>query len=888
MPSISQTIPNYILGISEQPDQLKLPGQVTDLNNAYPDVTSGLVKRPGTKLVGTMSAEAGGKWFDIYRDQFEQYMCQVTESGTVKVWRLVEFSSRYFVSVTNTGSGLNNGDYTNISTTGGNGEGMTVNFTVSGGSVTNLEINTFGNGYSKNDNVSIEGFSPARLTITHDNTAGAAVEVTYEGGSPVSYLAHTDPDDIQVLTVNDYTFLANRSKKTAMTSATQATRPNEAFLDLLQIAYNKTYTFRLLGSDGTVIATINSSKTSTGTESEVKAQDILTQLKTAVDGTSYSGSNFSSTVIGNGLYITHSSSFTIDTPEAQLLNVFTGEVENITRLPYQCKHGYVSKVVNSGVDQDDYYVQFKGNLDVDGEGVWEETAKPGLKTTMDQDTMPWQLVRQADSSFKVSPVSWAARDIGDEQTCPRPSFLPQYNSDGTETTGKSINKMLFFRNRLCILSDENIVMSRPGDFFNFWSKTAFTTSGVDPIDLSCSSTTPAVLFDGIEVNTGLVLFTRTQQFMLVTDADILTSSTAKINLLSSYNFLENTRPISIGTTIAFLNDSGTHSRLFEMTRIQREGQPEVLEQSKIISTKFPTGLAHIADSRENSLVLFGTKDPSPDIWGYKYFNRGDQRVQSAWFRWTMSGDILHMCILKDNLFFVVRNKTPDSDPVTYGYTLHKINLQETDNSVEVQGMEKDIRIFLDHRVVIPAADITFDTDSRKSSFTAPIPEYGTYTVYTLEDGKNTGTSATPTVDGTTLTIDGDWSDADLTLGFKYEMNVQLPVIYFSQKQDESYRSDVHASLIIHRMKLDFGPVGVYKTTLRRTGRDDFTQLYDANMLGQYKLGELQIANTKQQTVPIYDRNVNATVELVSDHPSPATLYGMSWEGDYSTRFYQRA
>ena len=75
MPSIQQTIPNYILGISEQPDQLKLPGQVRDLNNAYPDVTSGLVKRPGTKLLGDISADAGGKWFDIYRDNFEQYMC---------------------------------------------------------------------------------------------------------------------------------------------------------------------------------------------------------------------------------------------------------------------------------------------------------------------------------------------------------------------------------------------------------------------------------------------------------------------------------------------------------------------------------------------------------------------------------------------------------------------------------------------------------------------------------------------------------------------------------------------------------------------------------------------------------------------------------------------
>ena len=34
MAGITQQIPNYILGISEQPDELKSPGQVTDLKNA--------------------------------------------------------------------------------------------------------------------------------------------------------------------------------------------------------------------------------------------------------------------------------------------------------------------------------------------------------------------------------------------------------------------------------------------------------------------------------------------------------------------------------------------------------------------------------------------------------------------------------------------------------------------------------------------------------------------------------------------------------------------------------------------------------------------------------------------------------------------------------------
>ena len=49
MPSITQTIPSFTGGLSEQPDQLKFPGQVKDVVNAIPDITRGLYKRPGAK-----------------------------------------------------------------------------------------------------------------------------------------------------------------------------------------------------------------------------------------------------------------------------------------------------------------------------------------------------------------------------------------------------------------------------------------------------------------------------------------------------------------------------------------------------------------------------------------------------------------------------------------------------------------------------------------------------------------------------------------------------------------------------------------------------------------------------------------------------------------------
>ena len=74
-------------------------------------------------------------------------------------------------------------------------------------------------------------------------------------------------------------------------------------------------------------------------------------------------------------------------------------------------------------------------------------------------------------------------------------------------------------------------MSRPGDFTNFFAKSAIQLIASDPIDISASSEYPAILYDGIQVNTGLVLFSKNQQFMLTTDSDVFSPTTAKINAL---------------------------------------------------------------------------------------------------------------------------------------------------------------------------------------------------------------------------------------------------------------------------------------------------------------------------------------------------------------------
>ena len=90
MASITQTIPNYNGGISEQPDDRKGSGVVRDCVNAVPDLVHGLIKRPGAKRIsedknpistnkyGTSTIPSGGSWFHYHRDETEgSYIGQV-------------------------------------------------------------------------------------------------------------------------------------------------------------------------------------------------------------------------------------------------------------------------------------------------------------------------------------------------------------------------------------------------------------------------------------------------------------------------------------------------------------------------------------------------------------------------------------------------------------------------------------------------------------------------------------------------------------------------------------------------------------------------------------------------------------------------------------------
>ena len=120
------------------------------------------------------------------------------------------------------------------------------------------------------------------------------------------------------------------------------------------------------------------------------------------------------------------------------------------------------------------------------------------------------------------------------------------------------------------------------------------------------------------------------------------------------------------------------------------------------------------------------------------------------------------------------------------------------------------------------------------------------------------------------------------------MEVTLPTIYVTRQEGDSYLSDSRSNTILHRASFAFGPVGLYETTLTRTGRNDYTELFEIGLANQYQANTASVVSSnKLYSVPIYDRNTNVSLKLKSTHPTPANILYMTWEGVYNNNFYTR-
>ena len=109
------------------------------------------------------------------------------------------------------------------------------------------------------------------------------------------------------------------------------------------------------------------------------------------------------------------------------------------------------------------------------------------------------------------------------------------------------------------IADENVIMSRSGEFFHFFPETVTDTLDTDPVDVASTSKKVSIIKSVISFDEDLLLFSDQTQVML-TGGTTLTAANVAINVSTEFE-TSSTAPIKLS-----LNSNCAISRSESATR----------------------------------------------------------------------------------------------------------------------------------------------------------------------------------------------------------------------------------------------------------------------------------------------------------------------------------
>mgnify|MGYP001480635097 FL=1 len=727
-------------------------------------------------------------------------------------------------------------------------------------------------------------------------------ELTVNKPDGTTYLNTSDPRSvIKTVTIADFTFVVNTSITTAMDSSLNLTSSNitQAVVFINQVSDKTTYSLTVDG----VTVTDDTSSDSTLSTTQV-ATGLVSGLNSGLTGF---------TIAQNGPVIhikkTDGSNFSIDGTDTQgntQMTVVKDSIQRFTDLPRVSPHGYVVEVKgDEDTNFDNYYVKFVGNnATTDGvleEGQWEECAKPGIEFKFDYSTMPHVLVRQADGNFRFARVDgdsytasgqsfnlpkWGERTVGDLDSAPNPSFI-----------GSKINNVFFFRNRLGFLADDNVVLSRAAEFFNFFPETVLSVIDSEPIDVAASHTKVSILRSAVTIEQELILFSDQTQFVLSSSTDNLTPRTANVTVLTEFESDNDAQPVGAGSSIYYLSKRGSFANIreyiYQRDLVIREASNITVHVPKLIpSNIFKFAVSTSADV----LVCLGTDEPNKLYINRWLYGQQYQKILNSWSTFTINENrsIKNVDFIGSDLFLVIEEAN--------GITLEKIPFEN-----QFTETNATFEYHLDHKVTeaTTGVSVAYNSSTDTSTFTVPYRlranmnvvgrflgsgETSTFvnqqgTTLTLKPGQLIAT--TNSTDGSTATITatGDYRNSKFIIGEPYEMHYR-----FSQQRltagsgGQAGGEFLSGRLQLHHFYIKFEDTGFFKVEVTPDNRDTSTHKFTGRFLGAASstIGSVNLESGSFK-VPVMSRADRVNIDVKNDTFLPTTLASAEYEAMFHMR-----
>ena len=526
------------------------------------------------------------------------------------------------------------------------------------------------------------------------------------------------------------------------------------------------------------------------------------------------------------------------------LKGFKGNAKSFTDLPNQCEQGMRLGVVGDNQKkEDDFYVVFAGGA---GSGYWKETVAPNLQHQLDLNTMPHTLRQKADYSFEFSTGEWQDRKAGDDDTNPAPSFVggeqPSYISD-----------IFFHRNRLGILSGENVIFSEAGNEFNFWRTTVRTLLDSDPIDVAVSQNEVSELKAAVPIQDNLLLFSNLNQFTL-SASQLLTPAEVTVDQSTKYECDLTATPVGAGTSVFFATKSGGYAGVREFFT---KDDTEIKDASDVTAhvPKYLEGnIRHLAASSNEDMLAALTTSNKNECYVYKWYNSTSERLQSSWSKWTFFSDdqpknIASIFFNNAKLFFTFEDGTYE-----------EMNLSEPDP------------VLLDMQIQVKELDPLIPEEAAELERVNSVP-YTSTMVAVDENNYNLGTYSNENQ----AVLDALSAGQTITVGEPYTFKYQMSEQVFKPVQGDSTKL---ARFQLRKMSFNFSNTGKFDVTVDSLGRDPSVKTFTGRILGEPSniLGQAAVVPEGSFSVGVQSKPSTTKITITNDTHLPSVFQSAEWEG----------
>lgn len=472
---------------------------------------------------------------------------------------------------------------------------------------------------------------------------------------PVGYVPRTS---FSTVTVGDFTFVLNKTKTIRKAATIDGTVDSHLKTGVYWI--KKTSNVVTQQDPNTGSATIEGYRyvlngvgvTSTNTTSTLRGEQIAASLAAAL-GTGYVASG--PVVYKKNMNVSDTWEWS-DSFGNEASFGFKGKAKALTDLPINLPialNGLIVNVTGGTEGQfDDFYLRYENQ-------TWEETRKPGMANTLDASTMPHCFVRGSDGNFYLSEYTstslqtipglstteqgWKPRQVGNEDTAPDPSFIDKKGTD-----------ILFYKNRLCIIADDSVVLSELGEYGNFYATTVRGIPDTDPIDLVVASTTVANIFGAVPTSNSLILFSDTAQYVLTSGGQALTPQSAQIEVASRYNVSNKCKPIGLGNKVFFTASSGDNTQLFAYQINEGQLPTSAVQLSTHIPNYLPKNVELMIGHSILGYIFMWSKEEADTIYVLNISDNGQQLTQIAFHKWVLPTDLEYMSIVDNELLIMFK------------------------------------------------------------------------------------------------------------------------------------------------------------------------------------------------------------------------------------------